>query len=686
MKTDPKRSYAKQDLDLFNILQHPVWVFDIEKKALFWVNTAALEIWNSETLEELLARNFSDDMSEATERRLQDHSARLTRGEVMKEQWTLHPSGRGATTLELTGSAIRIDGGRVAALFEAELPDSREIDQSLTRGVEMLRHSPLTMCQFDMNGNLIYQNPLSISVFGTPDEDKGIFLARFVDRKLGNAMLEKVQEDNDYAVEAELYTKGSPKWFSVSVRKCKDPVSSESFILYSANDISEARQARQDTTQANLKSEFMTVMAHEIRTPLHQIIGYMDLLELTQLSDQQLEQVHMVQTSTALLMAIINDLLDYTQLENGKLQLENICFGAKGVLNGCLAAVEREAETKGLVLHSHLSDELPVELMGDPNRIRQILLNLLQNAIKFTEQGSVTMNVSLVNSDNDDKSRKQSLVNSDNDDKSRKRLRFEVTDTGIGIDSSRQVIVFEKYEHAHTSVARNYGGTGLGLAICKSLSEKMGGSIKLESEVGKGTTIVVEIPFELPPSEKDRLEKRTTDRPARRSITGATGPTEDIVGLRILVAEDNKVNQKMVRSMLQRIGHTVIVAENGQLAVDELRKTDFDLVLMDVQMPVMDGITATKEIRNLGIGKSSIPVLGLTASYEPSNLQYYLDIGMNNCLCKPVRLDTLRSAIQTATAGRDNYTESSPPVVGLAASSLPHSNPPSKKECSHPLP
>jgi PAS domain S-box-containing protein len=597
MKTDPKRSYAKQDLDLFNILQHPVWVFDIEKKAMFWANTAALEIWNSETLEELLARNFSDDMSEATERRLQDHSARLTRGEVMKEQWTLHPSGRGATTLELTGSAIRIDGGRVAALFEAELPDSREIDQSLTRGVEMLRHSPLTMCQFDMNGNLIYQNPLSISVFGTPDEDKGIFLARFVDRKLGNAMLEKVQEDNDYAVEAELYTKGSPKWFSVSVRKCKDPVSSESFILYSANDISEARQARQDTTQANLKSEFMAVVAHEIRTPLHQIVGYMDLLKLTQLSDQQVEQVHVVQTSTASLMVIINDLLDYTKLENGKLQLENICFATRGVLNGCVAAVEREAEEKGLVLHSHLFDELPVQLMGDPNRMRQILLNLLQNAIKFTEQGSILMKVS--------------LVNSDFNDKSRKRLRFEVTDTGIGIDPSRQTIVFEKYEQAHASVARNYGGTGLGLAICKSLSEDMGGSIKLESELGKGTTVVVEIPFELPPSEEERLEKRSTDKlqelPDKCSITALSVPVAESVGLRILVAEDNKVNQKMVRSLLQRIGHTITVADNGQIAVDEL----VDLVLMDVQMPVMDGIMATKQIRSLGRTKSSIPVVGL---------------------------------------------------------------------------
>ena len=624
MTTDPTRSYAQQDLEVFNLLQHPVWVFDLENKAMFWANTAAVKVWNAETLQELLARDFAHDMSDAADRRMKDYLIRLTRGEVTKEQWTFHPSGK-AVTLGVTGSAIRIDGGRIAGLAEAEIPDSREIDQSSTRGVEILRHLPLAVCQFDIEGTLLYQNPEALSVFGTPaqGDEQCMCLARFVDKELGKAALEKVQEGNDYNVEAEQYTNAGPKWFNVSLRKSRDPVTSESVIIYSARDITEICQARKDTTQANLKSEFMAVMAHEIRTPLHQIIGYTDLLELTDLGAEQLDQVKMIQSSTGLLMAVINDLLDYSKLENGKLQLENICFATRGILQGCMAAMEGEAEEKGLKLHSRFSDDLPAELMGDPNRIRQILLNLLQNALKFTERGAITMTVSTVKGED--------LV-----DPALSRLRFEVADTGIGIDPSRQAIVFEKYQQAHASVARNYGGTGLGLAICKSLSENMGGSITLRSEVGKGTTFIVEIPFVLP-------DKRihTEAAPKRRKCDEPTS-----IGLRILVAEDNKVSQKMLRSMLHRMGHEVTIAENGQIAVDVLQKTDFDLVLMDVQMPVMGGIAATKQIRKLDQTKSKIPVVGLTASYQHSDLQYYLDVGMTDCLGKPVRLNILKRAIE----------------------------------------
>ena len=614
---------------------------------MFWSNYAGLEIWNAKTLEELQDRNFDHDMSESNRRRMHDVMTRLNRGEIVKELWTCYPSGLGACTLAMTISPIRIDGGRIASLVEAEVPDSGEIDQLSTRGLEMLRHLPLAVCKFDMQGNLVYQNPEASSVFGTPESvDRGSFLARFVDREVGRTMLEKVQAGNDYNVEAEHYTKHGPKWFNVSVRKSRDPVTADSIILYSARDISEVRQARKDSTEANLKSEFMAVMAHEIRTPLHQIIGYADLLELTQLSNDQLEHVKMIQNSTGLLMAIINDLLDYSKLEDGKLQLERICFDPKGVFNGCVAAFEKEAEEKGLALHGQLSDDLPAQLIGDPNRIRQILLNLLQNAFKFTETGSITIAVN--------------QVKNETIDDSHMRLRCEVIDTGIGIDQSRQAIVFEKYQQAHVSVARNYGGTGLGLAICKSLSENMGGSIMLHSELGKGTTVIVEIPFELPPSEKVRVKAAFIEespylesfkRVKTEASSSSTEGNAEILGRRILVAEDNKVSQKLVRSMLQRMGYIVTIADNGQIAVDELGKADFDLVLMDVQMPVMDGIVATKQIRSLGSSKANIPVIGLTASYQHSNLQYYLDSGMNNCLGKPVRLNILKRAIETACSG-----------------------------------
>lgn len=629
MEVNPTRCYQQNDLEIFNVLQHPVWVFDIEKKSMFWSNKEGLKIWNAESLEELLARNFADDLTEATARRMQDQLNRLSRGEIIKESWTAYPSGRGATTMRYTASAIRIDGGRVAALVEAEIPGSREIDQSATRGVEILRHLPLAVCQFDIEGNLVYQNPEAFSVFGTPEVgETGTFLARFVDKVVGKAVLEKVREGHDYNVEAENYTNGGPKWFNISVRKSRDPVSSESRILYSARDISEIKEARKEASDAHLKSEFMAVMAHEIRTPLHQIVGYTDLLGLTDLSQEQYEQVKMINNASGLLMAIINDLLDYTKLENGKLLLENICFDPTGVLGCCIAAIEAQAREKGLLVRSILADDLPRHLIGDPNRIRQILLNLLQNSIKFTDQGSITLTVSIVKTD----PHQTSPV----------RVRFEIADTGVGIDPSRQAIVFEKYQQAHASVARNYGGTGLGLAICKSLSENMGGSISLESEVGKGTTLIVEIPFELPDSEASERCAKRAKAEGRASAIDSTDKT----ALRVLVAEDNKVSQKMVISMLQRMGHHVTIADNGQMAVDVCKTTDFDLVLMDVQMPVLDGVAATKQIRTSGRTKASLPVIGLTASYEHRDLQFYLDAGMNDCLGKPVKLHMLKKVIQ----------------------------------------
>jgi signal transduction histidine kinase len=337
-------------------------------------------------------------------------------------------------------------------------------------------------------------------------------------------------------------------------------VTGDQIIIESARDITEISQARKEKEQANLKSEFMAVMAHEIQTPLHQIIGYMDLLELTQLSALQLDKVKMIQHSTALLITIINDLLDYTKLEEGRLQIEKLTFSSKGILEGCIATVEPECEQKGLKLISLFSEHIPTKLKGDPNRVRQILLNVLQNAVKFTDEGSVTMTVTVVSSD-----------------ESTARLRFEFVDTGIGIDLCHQTIIFEKYRQAHASVARNYGGTGLGLAICKSLTEAMGGSIGLESTLGKGTKVFLEIPFELP----------TTDRKQPQKYVSGLSSSEERNGLRILVVEDNKVNQKMVQAMLTRIGHTVTVADNGQLAVDVLQISPFDLVLMDIQMPIL---------------------------------------------------------------------------------------------------
>mmetsp|Transcript_16249 Transcript_16249/g.21370 ORF Transcript_16249/g.21370 Transcript_16249/m.21370 type:complete len:550 (+) Transcript_16249:213-1862(+) len=537
-------------------------------------------------------------------------------------------------------------------LSEGVLPTVKEeIDQSSLRDVEMLRHLPVSACQFDSDGNIMHQNPEALHLFSGDNKTKDTnsisasceFLRRFVDRKLGSHVLKEVQNGNDYRLETQQHTNFGPKWFSIKVRRSKDPITAEDVILYSARDISEVIQAKKEAEKLNIeKSEFMAVMAHEIRTPLHQVVGFIELLSKTSLTREQSGFVTLLQNSAVSLMSVINDLLDYTKLEAGKMNLEKIPFDTKGVVEGSLAVIERKAEEKGLTIRSDISSMIPEKIVGDPNRLRQILLNLLQNASKFTHDGSITISVNRLKDDID----------------GRVVLRFVVEDTGIGICSDHRKQIFQKYQQACTSVARQFGGTGLGLAICKILAELMGGSIGVDSELGKGSKFWLEIPFELPPK--------------KLSIISSPLDTEVVSSShwRILVAEDNKVNQKMAVAMLNRMGHEAVIVENGQQALDALLNTEskYDLVLMDIQMPVMDGNEATKQIRANGLSHKKLPIVGLTADYRSGDEDYYRDIGMNNCIGKPVRMQKLKTILHRTVAEcsiecAHNFEQSSSPSI-----------------------
>jgi signal transduction histidine kinase/ActR/RegA family two-component response regulator len=619
------RYYTPKELYIFNMLKYPVWVFDIKRRGMYWGNETALKVWNAESLEALTRRDFASDMSQAAKTFLNDLLPKFERNETVTEQWTFYPEGKEAKTMGITCSGIRIDDGRMAMLVEAELPD-KALDESAVRGIEFLRRLPFAVAHFSIDGSLVYQNPEAVDQYGIPEAtdenpNPGDFLSRFVDKEVARKALEQVQEGTDFSAEAKQHTSAGPRWFSVSARRTKDPVTSKFVILFSARDISDIITARRETTRAAMKSEFMAVMAHEIRTPLHQMVGYLDLLESSNLNADQLDFLKQIQSSSSMLMSIINDLLDYSKLECGQVQVENVDFALEGLIDGSLASVQARADQKMLKLQSKLAGNLPSKLVGDPNRLRQILLNLLSNAVKFTDNGSITVTVSSIESTKD-----------------HERLRFEVTDTGIGIPSSAQDAVFEKYRQADASVARHFGGTGLGLAICKGLVELMGGIIGLKSELSKGTTMFFEIPFQRPSS--------TRENPLPEARNGTHHETRR---MRILVVEDNKINQKVMRSMLERLGHAVTLAENGQVAVDEIQRQaqeSFDLVLMDVQMPIMDGIECTKHIRSvLRIDKATLPVIGLTASFQRAELEYYEGLGMNDCLGKPLRLEQLKQAL-----------------------------------------
>jgi signal transduction histidine kinase/CheY-like chemotaxis protein len=678
------RYYQRQDMAIFDLLAHPIWVFDFEKQAMWWANTAALELWNASSLDELLSRSYADDMSKVSSRRLKDYMERFHQGERgILDECTYYPSG---TTMNLTLSGIHITdeehGQRLAMLNEGDLSSVIErIDRKSVRGVEMLRHLQVAVSQFDIHGELMEQNLEALEWFGSCDDNEDVssgeqtqqdheqeqeqdhncFLCRFVDQSLARRALAQVQAGQDYCCEAQQTTKQGPQWSAVVVHRSKDPVTEEPVILYSARDITDVVLARNEADRANMeKDEFMAVMGHEIRTPLHQVVGFVDMLSGTELTTEQTGFVRLLESSSSALMCVINDLLDYSKLEAGKMNIENISFEPKSVIEGALAVVRPSIEEKGLSLNSDLSSITsglvlnsnessitndPIKLMGDPNRLRQILLNLLGNAVKFTHQGGVAVAVSTKpfkcnQGDSNDE------IQSPEDE--RICLRIVVADTGLGISPENCSHVFRKYRQADASVARSYGGTGLGLSICKSLCEAMGGSIGVDSGLGEGSAFWFELPFAL--STKIAMGM-ATDLPDASVASKA---------LNVLVAEDNVVNQKLVAAMLKRLGHGVSIVDNGKLAVEAAEKMctpadgirtgeTFDVVLMDVEMPILDGIAATLQIRRMGWSLSELPVIGLTANFRRNELGKYEGIGMNDCLGKPLRLKDLQVTLDRCT-------------------------------------
>ncbi|WP_448190212.1 ATP-binding protein [Azospirillum sp. sgz301742] len=397
-------------------------------------------------------------------------------------------------------------------------------------------------------------------------------------------------------------------------------------LLGTSRDVTEHRRLvaslaeakEQAEAGARAKSDFLAAMSHEIRTPMNGIIGYATFLEDLATTADQRHYARQLRQASRSLLAIINDVLDFSKIEAGKVRVDSAPFDLREAVEQVVALVQPDAREKGLDLRLDLAPDLPACVTGDAVRLRQILLNLLSNAVKFTPRGGVALSVL----------RLDAAIGT-------VTLNFVVADSGIGIAPDKQALLFEKFSQVDRTVARKYGGTGLGLAISKALTEAMGGRIGFHSVAGVGSTFHVTLTLPVPDAAAL----------AASSAGGAHAADAPRHG-RILLAEDLAMNQELTGTMLRKAGHTVDIADDGAQAVEAVRRQRYDLVLMDLQMPVMDGLLATKAIRALPGGNGAVPIVALTASVQPEEIERCRAAGMDGHVAKPVERDALLGTIQ----------------------------------------
>ena len=494
---------------------------------------------------------------------------------------------------------------------------------------------------YDSMEDLVASGNTSLGAHLEP-EDLGIVLERLEARRSGK---EKVSR-----YEIRMHQKdGTTIWVQVS--GSTSHWDGEEVAISWLEDVTRRKAAeaelitkREEAETANLsKSTFLATMSHEIRTPLNGILGMAQILATRNLPEEDREMVETIHDSGRTLMAILNDVLDLSKIEAGKMEIAPVEGDLRHSLERLRKLFLSNANDKGLHLSFQAAPTIPDALVFDPVRVRQCLSNLVSNAIKFTHMGSITLSADYVT-------------------KPRPQVSITVADTGIGLTPDEQNRLFDPFEQSDKSTARLYGGTGLGLTISRQLANKMGGDITVSSQKGQGSTFTLTFDVDVPDRATAPARSMNSRAAPSSPDTNGIGSTAiSLSGRKILLVDDNEINRKVASLFLAAMGVEIIEAENGKMALDRLHEETVDLVLMDVHMPVMDGPQALKAIRQSGQSWKNIPVIALTADAMREDREYYLSLGMDGHVAKPINPEELEQSMVQALAGlRD--TMAHPPL------------------------
>ncbi|MCR9131568.1 MAG: response regulator [bacterium] len=521
---------------------------------------------------------------------------------------------------------------KVAEFISLEIEKRKEAEKALRYSRQayktLVETAPDIIYRVNADGYFTYVNPIGFELSGYTEDE--VYNMRYIDvvrddykKRVGAFYIKQVRDKRESTyLEFPMENKRNREiWVGQKVQLIYKDGKYDG-ILAIARDITEFRRIREDLKKAKVEAEasskakeaFLANMSHEIRTPMNAIIGMSRLLKQTEINNEQAKYLNAISSSSSNLIVLINDILDLSKIESGKLELEQLGFSLSDLLDSLYYAQKLLADQKGIEFHYTVDSEIPNALFGDPYRLNQILTNLINNAIKFTPKGRVELSVKLVNA------KKKTNI-----------IEFSVKDTGIGISRENLNSIFDAFSQADTSITRKFGGTGLGLAITRHLVSIMDGELDVQSTAGVGTVFKVRLPLK----KADKIEVKVEEKLESDLL--------DLEGLSLLIVEDNRINRLLAFTLLDKWGVNYDWSENGKEAIEKLANKKFDIILMDMQMPVMDGLEATRYIRNeLHL---DIPIIALTANAFKDDADKCLQSGMNDVITKPFEPSILYNKI-----------------------------------------